>query len=222
MLHDLAQLAQMELMPETSKSVFEIQKQAQTMVRLSESRFREIVDIPGKFVWETDLKGAITYVSDQALPVLGRSLQELKGRSFFACSAPEDAEAARGEIPRGAGKARAVRRPGIPLPAARGRTGLAECPRRADVRPGRRNGGLSRILRGRDRAPDDPGGTDRRARHGRKREQVEVGVPGQHEPRNPHADERRRGHDRAAARHRPQRRAARTTRRRSGRAPTRC
>ena len=93
-LHDLAQLAQMELMPETAKSVFEIQKQAQTMVRLSDSRFREIVDIPGKFVWETDLRGAITYVSDQAPHVLGRSLQELKGRSFFASAAPEDAEAA--------------------------------------------------------------------------------------------------------------------------------
>jgi PAS domain S-box-containing protein len=94
LLHDLAQLAQMELMPETAKSVFEIQKQAQTMVRLSEGRFREIVDIPGKFVWETDLKGNITYVSEQAAAVLGRTSQELKGRSFFASAAPEDAEAA--------------------------------------------------------------------------------------------------------------------------------
>ena len=94
LLHDLAHLAQMELMPENSKSVFEIQKQAQTLVRLSEGRFREIVDIPGKFVWETDMRGAITYVSDQAPDVLGRSLQELKGRSFFASAAPEDAEAA--------------------------------------------------------------------------------------------------------------------------------
>jgi PAS domain S-box-containing protein len=94
LLHDLAQLAQMELMPETSKSVFEIQKQAQTMVRLSEGRFREIVDIPGKFVWETDLKAVITYVSEQAAHVLGRTIQELKGRSFFASAAPEDVEAA--------------------------------------------------------------------------------------------------------------------------------
>jgi PAS domain S-box-containing protein len=93
-LHDLAQLAQMELMPENVKSVFEIQKQAQTMVRLSEGRFREIVDIPGKFVWETDLNAVITYVSDQAVHVLGRSLHDLKGQSFFASATPEDAEAA--------------------------------------------------------------------------------------------------------------------------------
>jgi PAS domain S-box-containing protein len=94
LLHDLAQLAQMEFMPENAKSVFEIQKQAQTMVRLSEGRFREIVDIPGKFVWETDLKAVITYVSEQAAHVLGRSIQELKGRSFFASAAPEDVEVA--------------------------------------------------------------------------------------------------------------------------------
>ncbi len=31
---------------------------------------------------------------------------------------------------------------------------------------------------------------------------AEVGVPGEHEPRDPHADERRHRHDRAAARHR--------------------
>jgi PAS domain S-box-containing protein len=98
LLHDLAQLAQMELMPENVKSVFEIQKQAQTMVRLSEGRFREIVDIPGKFVWETDLKGNITYVSEQAGAVLGRTSQELKGHSFFASAAPEDAEAARAKF----------------------------------------------------------------------------------------------------------------------------
>ena len=38
-----------------------------------------------------------------------------------------------------------------------------------------------------------------RARRGGRRLALEVGVPGQHEPRDPHADERRDRHDRAAA-----------------------
>ncbi len=41
---------------------------------------------------------------------------------------------------------------------------------------------------------------------------VEVRVPGQHEPRDPHADERRHRHDRAAPRHRARHRAARVRR----------
>ena len=86
MLHDLAQLAQKELMREDSRSIFEMQKQAQTMVRLSDSRFREVVDIPGKFVWETDLEGKILYVSEQAAGLMGRSLAELKGNGLFACA----------------------------------------------------------------------------------------------------------------------------------------
>ncbi len=47
-------------------------------------------------------------------------------------------------------------------------------------------------------------------------------VPGQHEPRDPHPDERRHRHDRAAARHRPVRRAARLRRDRPSRAARRC
>ena len=44
-------------------------------------------------------------------------------------------------------------------------------------------------------------------------------VPGQHEPRDPHADERRARHDRAAARHRARRRAAARLRRHACSAP---
>ncbi len=47
-------------------------------------------------------------------------------------------------------------------------------------------------------------------------------VPGQHEPRNPHPDERRHGHDRAAAGHRAEPRAARICRAWSSRPPSRC
>jgi len=91
MLHDLAYLAQKELTREDARSIFEMQKQAQTMVRLSEGRFREVVDIPGKFVWETDLKGQIIYVSEQAAEVLGKPVPELKGRGLFECAVDGDA-----------------------------------------------------------------------------------------------------------------------------------
>ena len=91
MLHDLAYLAQKELTREDARSIFEMQKQAQTMVRLSEGRFREVVDIPGKFVWETDLKGHIIYVSEQAAHLLGRSTQELKGHGLFESAVEGDA-----------------------------------------------------------------------------------------------------------------------------------
>ena len=40
--------------------------------------------------------------------------------------------------------------------------------------------------------------------------ELQVPVPGQHEPRDPHPDERRHGHDRAAARHRPRRTSSAT------------
>ena len=52
--------------------------------------------------------------------------------------------------------------------------------------------------------------------------QRQVGVSGAHEPRDPHADERRARHDDAAARHGAHRRAARIRRDRSGSPATAC
>ena len=58
---------------------------------------------------------------------------------------------------------------------------------------------------GRDRGEEARGGC------GRRRQPLEERIPGQHEPRDSHAVERRRRHDGARARHRPQRRAARVS-----------
>ena len=66
--------------------------------------------------------------------------------------------------------------------------------------------------------PRDAGG----ARRGRGRERGQERVPGDDEPRDPHADERRDRHDRAAARHAARRRAARLRRRPSATRATRC
>ena len=46
---------------------------------------------------------------------------------------------------------------------------------------------------------------------GRGRQPRQERIPGQHEPRNPHADERHPRHDRTRARHRADRRAARVS-----------
>jgi PAS domain S-box-containing protein len=90
-LHDLAMLVERELMPDDTRSAFNIQKQAEELLRVSEARFREVVDIPGKFVWETDLAATISYVSDRVGEVLGRTQEELQGHNFFETVVPEDA-----------------------------------------------------------------------------------------------------------------------------------
>ena len=62
--------------------------------------------------------------------------------------------------------------------------------------------------------PGPPGGDrgeETRGGCGRSRQPREERVPGQHEPRDSHADERRHRHDRARARHGPHRRAARVS-----------
>ena len=93
-LHDLAKLAEKELTVEDAKAAFEAQKEAQEMLRLSEARFREVVDIPGKFVWETDLDGHIRYISDRVSEVMGRSQEELIDRTLFESALPDDARVA--------------------------------------------------------------------------------------------------------------------------------
>ena len=62
------------------------------------------------------------------------------------------------------------------------------------------------------RAQAGRAGARQRARGGRSGQPRQERVPGQHEPRDPDADERRHRHDRARARHGPDARAARVPR----------
>ena len=87
--------------------------------------------------------------------------------------------------------------------------------RHRSARRRRRSPGLLRDLPRRERAPG--GSTERR-----RGERGEERVPGDDEPRDPHADERDHRHERAAARHGAERRAAGVRRRRSRRAARRC
>ena len=77
------------------------------------------------------------------------------------------------------------------------------------VRAGRIGHRLPRRGEGRQRAPACRAGAPAGARQRRRGVAREVRVPGQHEPRDPHAAERRDGHARAADGHRADARPAR-------------
>jgi len=88
-LRDLAMWVQTEMYAD--ESVRQRQRQTEEKLRLSEARFREVVDIPGKFVWETTLEGKTIFVSDRVEEVLGYSPVEMGKRGFFESIVPEDA-----------------------------------------------------------------------------------------------------------------------------------
>ena len=50
-----------------------------------------MVDIPGKFVWETTLEGQTLFISDRVEEVLGYSAEEMTQRGFFEGMVAEDA-----------------------------------------------------------------------------------------------------------------------------------
>jgi len=57
---------------------------------MSEARFREVVDIPGRFVWEVTLEGK-PLSCRTACRGLGYSAEEMGKRGFFEGVVPEDA-----------------------------------------------------------------------------------------------------------------------------------
>jgi PAS domain S-box-containing protein len=90
-LADLAKIAENELRMVDLTKAYQNQESTEEMLRLSEARFREVVDIPGKFVWETTLEGKTLFISDRVEEVLGYTAQDMKSRSFFEGIVPEDA-----------------------------------------------------------------------------------------------------------------------------------
>ena len=90
-LRDLAKVTENELKMVDLLSAYQNQQSIEEMLRLSEARFREVVDIPGKFVWETTLEGKTLFISDRVEEVLGYSALDMKSRSFFEGIVPEDA-----------------------------------------------------------------------------------------------------------------------------------
>jgi PAS domain S-box-containing protein len=87
-LRDLAFIAQNEMNMGDVSEAYNIQ---QERLRISEARFREVVDVPGKFIWETTLDGRFTFASDRVEELLGISPEEMTKRGFFDGALPEDA-----------------------------------------------------------------------------------------------------------------------------------
>jgi PAS domain S-box-containing protein len=87
-LGELAQIAQNEMnLTEVSAAY----KDQEEQLLVSEGRFRQVVDVPGKFIWETTADGTVTFVSDRISELLGVTPEEMSGRNLFEFSVPDDA-----------------------------------------------------------------------------------------------------------------------------------
>ncbi len=70
------------------------QKQAAEALRKSEERYRHLVDRASDIIFETDGRGAITFINPMALRILGYTKEELLGRHFLDLVAPDARKAA--------------------------------------------------------------------------------------------------------------------------------
>jgi PAS domain S-box-containing protein len=86
-LKDFAEIVQHEINLMQASSDIKLQ---QEQLRVGEGRFREVVDVPGKFVWETTLDGTISFVSSRVKNIYGVEPAELVNHSFFEHVVPED------------------------------------------------------------------------------------------------------------------------------------
>lgn len=72
------------------------QKKSESALKLSELRFREIVDSLSEGIYEADTKGKMTYINQRAKTLIGVSNEDLeKGFTLFDIFCPEHVEKAR-------------------------------------------------------------------------------------------------------------------------------
>jgi PAS domain S-box-containing protein len=64
-------------------------------LQLSERRFGDISEAAGEYLWETNLSGVYTFVTEKSLDVKGYRQEELIGRKPFEFIHPEDVDKAR-------------------------------------------------------------------------------------------------------------------------------
>lgn len=64
----------------------------QNALRESEHRFHDIVESTADWIWEVDVEGRYTYVSDSVYALLGYTPDELVGRTPFDLMPPEEAQ----------------------------------------------------------------------------------------------------------------------------------
>ncbi|MEI8345533.1 MAG: PAS domain S-box protein, partial [Candidatus Omnitrophota bacterium] len=67
-------------------------RQTEAQLKISQKRFRDIVDNAMEWIWEVDAQGRFTYVSPAMLKALGYDLQEVIGRNLYEFFHPEGLE----------------------------------------------------------------------------------------------------------------------------------
>jgi PAS domain S-box-containing protein len=61
-----------------------LQKQTEDAIRESEAKYRAMVETSPDLIWEIDIKGRFTYLSPNALEMLGYPPRDLIGKTFFS------------------------------------------------------------------------------------------------------------------------------------------
>ncbi len=69
-----------------------------TPLRETERRLRDVVDAAGEFIWEVDVRGNYTYLSERVVDVLGYPLEKLIGHHPLSLVPSEDLEIVRGKM----------------------------------------------------------------------------------------------------------------------------
>ena len=67
-------------------------KQAEQLLSISESRYRNLIETTLDWVWEVDENAVYTYVSPRAFAIIGYQPEELIGKKPFDLMAPEEAK----------------------------------------------------------------------------------------------------------------------------------
>jgi two-component system NtrC family sensor kinase len=65
---------------------------AEAALRESERRFRDVSEAAGEYLWEIDVEGVYTFLTDKVKSVKGYAPSELLGRTLFEVMPPEDVE----------------------------------------------------------------------------------------------------------------------------------
>jgi len=93
---DAEQLAHLEHLAQVVIDEFELRREvaqrrtAEAQRAESEQRYRDVIRAAGEYVWEIDIDGVYTYLTEQAEAVKGRPRDELVGHTPLAFMPPED------------------------------------------------------------------------------------------------------------------------------------
>ena len=182
-------------------------KDIQWEIRENEARYRDLLDNQADVILRRDARGRLTFVNQAFCRVFGLERERGAGPpvSRRACWPANEAV----PLAPGADAAPAALRAGDrDRSAARAGSSGRSTPCRRSEAAVPEVQCLGRDITERRRAEAELQGG---AQAGGSRQPRQVALPGGHEPRDPHADERHPRHDRAAARHRARRPSNRPT-----------